>query len=262
MELTNENYFDDKEFLNHSTLKLYKECSSKALFTAKGEYKQDFSNNEAILVGSYVDSAIEGTLEEFLERNTQCYLRGKKENGLKKAFEDAKGMIDKINGDSKGRKLLTGDKQIILTGEIEGIKVKCKIDNINFKHKFFTDFKTCRDIYETTWDAEQKQRVSFIESRGYLTQLAFYREIIRQNIGEEFIACIVAYDKTENIKGLSLQFAKEEIDDAYLDVLELIKQHKKALEGEHKRCEKCDYCNSTRKDSLSFTSYQDFLMFI
>ena len=262
MELTNDNYFEDKEFLNHSTLKLYKECSSKALFTAKGEYKQDFSENEAILVGTYVDSAIEGTLEDFLNRNPQVFLRGKRENGLKKAFEDAKIMIDKINKDTIGRKLLTGEKQVILTGEIEGIKVKCKIDNINFKHKFFTDFKTCRDIFETTYDVEQKQRVSFIESRGYLTQLAFYREIIRQNTNEEFIACIVAYDKTENTKGLSLQFAKEEIDNAFEDVKELLKQHKKALEGEVHRCERCDYCNSTRTNSLSFTSYQDFLEFI
>lgn len=260
--LTNENYFLDKKYLNNSTLKVYSECSSKALAMSKGQFIQDLSEKEAIQVGSYVDSAIEGTLEEFIEKNPQIYVRGKKENGLKKSFEEANKMIEKINNDKFAKILLTGEKQTIFTGEIEGIKVKCKIDNINFNKNFFTDLKTCRDIFETYYDVEKKERVSFIEARGYLIQLAFYREIIRQNIGKEFIACIVAYDKTENIRGLTIQFTKEEIDLAYEEVLELIKKHKKALEGEHHRCEKCDYCNSTRDTSLNFSSYNDFLMFL
>ena len=87
MELTNENYFLDKEYLNNSTLKVYSECSAKALAMSKGEFIQDLSDKEAIQVGSYVDSAIEGTLKEFIEKNLQIYVRGKKENGLKKVLK-------------------------------------------------------------------------------------------------------------------------------------------------------------------------------
>ena len=61
--LTNENYFLDKEYLNNSTLKVYSECSSKALAISKGQFIQDLSEKEAIQIGSYVDAAIEGTLE-------------------------------------------------------------------------------------------------------------------------------------------------------------------------------------------------------
>ena len=262
MELTNENYFLDKEYLNNSTLKIYSECSSKALAMSKGQFIQDLSEKEAIQIGSYVDAAIEGTLKEFIEKNPQIYVRGKKENGLKKVFEEANAMIEKINKDKFAKILLTGEKQKIFTGEIESVKVKCKIDNINFNKKFFTDLKTCRDIFETMYDVEKKERVSFIESRGYLIQLAFYREIIRQNTGEKFIACLVAYDKTESQRGLTIQFTEEEIDNAYLEVLELIRKHKAALEGNTHRCEKCTYCNSTRETSLNFKSFSDFLMFI
>ena len=261
MELTNENYFQDKTHLNNSTLKIYSECSSKALAISKGEYQQEFSST-ALLVGSYVDSAIEGTLEQFKNENLEIYKYKNPEKGLKSEFVEADKMIEKINQDKFAKILLTGEKQRIFTGEIEGIKVKCKVDNINFNKKFFTDLKTCRDIFETQWNPETKERESFIQFRGYLLQLAFYREIIRQNTGEEFIACIVAYDKTDNLRGLTIQFTKEEIDNAYIEVLELIRQHKEALEGNVHRCEKCDYCNSTRKTSLNFSSFNDFLMFI
>lgn len=261
MELTNENYFQDKEYLNNSTLKIYSECSSKALAISKGEYQQGFTST-ALLVGSYVDAAIEGTFEKFKSENLEIYKYKNVEKGLKSEFLEADKMIEKINQDKFAKILLTGEKQRIFTGEIEGIKVKCKVDNINFNKKFFTDLKTCRDIFETMYNPETKERESFIQFRGYLLQLAFYREIIRQNTGEEFLACIVAYDKTDNIRGLTIQFTKEEIDNAYIEVLELIKQHKQALEGKHHRCEKCDYCNSTRETSLNFSSFEDFLHFM
>ena len=74
--LTNENYFLDKEYLNNSTLKVYSECSSKALAISKGQFIQDLSEKEAIQIGSYVDAAIEGTLEEFIKNNPKVYIRG------------------------------------------------------------------------------------------------------------------------------------------------------------------------------------------
>lgn len=261
MKLTNENYFKDKTHLNNSTLKIYSECSAKALAISKGEYEQEFTST-ALLVGSYVDSAIEGTLEQFKNENLEIYKYKNPKNGLKSDFLESDVMIEKINQDKFAKILLTGEKQRIFTGEIEGIKVKCKVDNINFNKKFFTDLKTCKDIFETKYNYETKELESFIQFRGYLLQLAFYREIIRQNTGEEFIACIVAYDKTDNLRGLTIQFTKEEIDNAYIEVLELIKKHKEALKGNTHRCEKCDYCNSTRKTSLNFSSFNDFLMFL
>lgn len=264
MELTNENYFSDKEYLNNSTLKVYSECSSKALAMAKGEFVQDLSDKEAILVGSYVDSAIEGTLEYFIEKNPQIFVRGKKENGLKKVFEESNLMIEKIKNDKNAQILLKGEKQKIFVGEIEGIKVKCKIDNYNANAKipYFTDLKTCKDIFETVWNPLLKEKESFIKSRGYLVQLALYREIIRQNTDMLFKGCIVAFDKTENQRGLCIIFTDEDLDLAYSEVLELIRKHKEALKGNHKRCERCDYCNSTRESSLFFNSYEDFMMFI
>ena len=260
--LTEENYFLDKTYLNCSTLKTYGECSSKALSISKGEYTQDFSDNDAILVGKYVDAAVEGTLEEFLENNPKVYSYGKKEKGLRKPFEDANIMIEKLKNDKYANILLEGDKQTIYVGEIAGIKVKCKIDNINHETEFFSDFKTARDIFETQYNPLTKERETFIQFRGYLLQLAFYREIIRQNTGKLYNASIQAYDKTKDIRGLALVFQPHELEDAYMEVLELLERHKQALEGNHHRCEKCDYCNSTRLNSLNFNSFAEYLEFV
>lgn len=259
--LTEENYFLDKTYMNCSTLKTYRECSSKALSISKGEYTQDFSDNDAILVGKYVDAAIEGTLEEFIENNPKIYSYGKKEKGLRKSFEDANIMIKKIQMDKTANILLTGDKQTIYVGEIAGIKVKCKIDNINHENEFFSDFKTARDIFEVQYNPETKERETFIQFRGYLLQLAFYREIIRQNTGKLYNAGIVSYDKTKDLRGLSLLVQPDELEEPYEEILRLLEKHKKALDGDHKRCEKCDYCNSTRLNSLAFNSLAEYLEF-
>lgn len=260
--LTEENYYQDKEFLNCSTLKLYgKGCTSKALAVSQGKFVQDFSNSDAILVGKYVDAAIEGTLDEFLENNPQCYAYGNASKGLKKDFKEANIMIDKIKKDPYATRLLTGDKQTILVGEIEGVKVKIKIDNINHENGFFTDLKTARDIYEVMYSSENKRRETFIEFRGYLLQGAMYREVIRQNYEKIYNFAIVAYDKTDDLRGMCITFQPDELDEALEEVRMLLRKHKETLEGETHRCEKCDYCNSTRSHSLVFNSYSQYKEF-
>jgi hypothetical protein len=260
--LTEENYFLDKEHLNCSTLKIYNECESKALAISKGQFTQDFSDSDAILIGKYVDAAIEGTLEEFIENNPKIYSRGKKENGLRKPFEEANEMINKIKNDKFANIMLSGDKQTIYVGEIAGVKVKCKIDNIDHEKGLFTDLKTARDIFETQYNADTKQRETFVQFRGYLIQLAFYREIIRQNTGKNYHAGIIAYDKTKNMAGLALIVQDYELDPYYDEVLRLLEKHKEALVKEKPhRCERCDYCNATRSHSLNFNSLADYLEF-
>lgn len=257
--LNNDNYYEDKEYLNFSTLKIYRECHSKAFAVSKGEYTQEF-NSKAIQVGSYVDSAIEGTLEEFVNNNLDIYKYNNPEKGLKAEFKEADKMIEKINNDKFATSILTGDKQTILTGEIKGIKVKCKIDNINHEKKFFTDLKTCRDIYEVSYNPEKKMKEHFIDTRLYRHQLAFYQEIIRQNYGEEYMAWICAYDKTKDLRGLVVRIDQSALNDAMEEIKYLMSIHKNSIKNkEAERCEKCDYCNSTRKESRVFKKYSDLL---
>lgn len=259
MKLNNDNYYVDKEYMNFSTLKIYGECDSKALATSKGTYSQNFSSI-ALQVGSYVDAAIEGTLEEFILHNQSIYKRGNPDNGLKKEFIDADKMIEKILNDKFAKATLKGDKQTILIGEIEGLKVKCKIDNINHEKEFFTDLKTCRDIYETMYNVETRKREHFIQNRKYIHQLAYYREIIRQNYDKEYLAWICAYDKTKDLRGLVVNISSEDLDEALEEIKAMIRKHKRIIEtGKAERCEKCDYCNSTRKESRVFKDYNDLL---
>ncbi len=253
--LTVDNYFEDTDYVNFSKLKLYDECQAKAWHSLHGEYKEK-KESIALLVGSYVDAAIEGTLEEFKQKNLEIYKYKNTEKGLKNDFLDADKIINKINKDKYAKHFLTGEKQKIYTGVINGIPVKCKIDNINLEKGFITDLKTTRDIYYSEWNQKNKKREHFIQKFKYIHQLAFYREIVKQNTGKTLTTWIVAFDKTDNLKGCVWHIEPSFLDEAYDEILEWIELY----HNDHKdRCEKCDYCLSTTKNSRLFKSYSEFL---
>jgi len=64
MKLTEKNYFSQKaneEFMSVSQFKAFDKCPASAMAELKGEFTRE--KTTALLVGSYVDSYFEGTLE-------------------------------------------------------------------------------------------------------------------------------------------------------------------------------------------------------
>lgn len=51
------------------------------------------------------------------------------------------------------------EKEMILTGELEGLPFKGKIDSINLTQRYFVDLKTMRSIAQETWSPTLHQRV-------------------------------------------------------------------------------------------------------
>lgn len=74
MKLTSENYFSPEaqmEYMGVSQYKDFLDCPARALATIKGEYKPEMT--KAMLVGSYVDSYFEGTLNKFTAEHPEVF---------------------------------------------------------------------------------------------------------------------------------------------------------------------------------------------
>lgn len=72
--LSGNNYYSREnalKFMSASQFKSFQNCESMALAELKGEFKRDFTS--ALAIGSYVDSYIEGTLNQFKEEHPEIF---------------------------------------------------------------------------------------------------------------------------------------------------------------------------------------------
>lgn len=241
--LSGNNYYSREnalKFMSASQFKSFIECEAKALAEIKGEFKRETTS--AMLIGSYVDAWFEGTLEQFKETHTEIFTQ---KGTLRAEFSQANELIARVQKDEKFMAYMGGEKQKIFTGNIAGVDFKGKLDSY-IKGKCIVDLKTCKD-FEPVWKNHKK--MSFVEAYGYDIQLAIYQELVRQSTGERLpvYICAVTKEKVPNIEVVG-------IDQVRLDeCLELVKtnaphyQDVKLGKAEPTRCNKCDYCKSTKK---------------
>lgn len=242
MKLTQRNYFSPKanlEYFSVSQFKAFDKCSFSALAEVKGRYKKE--KTTALLVGSYVDSFFENTLPQFKLENPEIF---KKDGTLKNEYLQAEAIIQRIQKDRLFMRYMSGKKQVIMTGEINGVKVKIKVDSL-LSDKI-VDLKVMRD-FENVYVPELG-RVPFFEAWGYEIQGAVYQEIVRQNTGKKLPFYIAAATK-EKVTDLDIIHLDDEMlnnalirfgqDVEYFDAIK-----KGAIEPT--RCEKCEYCKQTK----------------
>ena len=250
MILTDDNYFSKESneyYMSVSQFKQGVDCESRMVAELKGEYKRPYST--ALTVGSYIHAAFESSevFESFRLENEDKIIgaRGKK----KAEFLQADKMISTLMHDPFCMYALQGEKEVIYTGELFGVKWKIKIDNINHEKGFFSDIKSTQELRKRYWSDRFKRYVSFVEAYGYDIQMAVYQEIIRQNTGRIYNPFIVAVTKESTPDKAIIHFDEEELKCA----LEYVSEHidsisfvKSKLKGP-KRCEKCEYCRKTKK---------------
>ena len=126
MNLTAENYFSqeaNRAYFSVSQFKSFLDCEAMALAEISGEYRRE--ETTSLLVGSYVDAHFSRTLDLFRAQHPALYTQ---KGTLKSEFQQAEEIIARIERDHLASLLLEGDKQTILTGEIEGVPFKCKPD--------------------------------------------------------------------------------------------------------------------------------------
>lgn len=251
MELTEQNYYSkevDKAFLSVSQYKkafgtyAYKGCEAQMLGELRGEYTPPQST--ALLVGSYVDSYFEGTLDEFKTNHPEIL---KKDGTLKAEYSKADAMIERCKRDKKFMQYMSGQKQVIMTGEICGALFKIKMDSY-LEGKAIVDLKTVDDMYKPVYCGRENGKLDFLRARGYDFQLAVYQKIVEENTGKRLPCFIAAVDKKDTPAIEIISLSQAELDGAIAGIDIGIKriQLLKNGEAEPDKCNRCDYCKETK----------------
>ena len=242
MKLTQENYYSpkaNKEFMSVSQFKAFSKCQNSALAEIKGKYERE--KTTSLLVGSYVDSYFEGTLDAFKEQNPEIF---KRDGTLKAEYIQAEAIIERIKKDKQFMRHLSGEKQVIMTGSIKGVPIKIKIDSL--RPKEIVDLKIMKD-FEPLYVQDMGLQPWF-KAWGYDLQGAVYQEIVRQNTGKKlpFILAAATKEKITDIDNIEL--TQDDLDfalDRFMRDVELFDAIKKGIIAPA-RCEKCDYCKLSK----------------
>ena len=149
--------------------------------------------------------------------------------------------------------MLSGDAQTIMTGKIDSVPFKIKMDSYH-ADKMIVDLKIMRD-FEPVYVAE-KGRMSFIEAWEYDLQGAVYQEIVYQNTGKRLPFYIVAATK-EPVTDIGIWQVEQSELDACMEILKDKLPRLDAIKQrliKPSRCEKCDYCKQTKKVTIKRSS--------
>lgn len=266
--LTTENYYSPEadarymSFHNFMAFNSYmgiQACESKALAILDGEWEEP--TTDAMLIGSYVDSYFEGTLDTFRNEHPELF---KKDGSLYAKYEVAERCIKRIEEDDFFMQMLgfevkrdedgkitrlnvIGEHQKIMTGYWAGCEWKIKMDSY-IPDVAIVDLKTSANIHKS-WNVEDFGRVSFVEYWFYTGQLALYQKIVEINTGKKlpcFIAVVTKEEYPEieivGIDQLTLDHALNFIETNIVTTLMV-----KNREVEPVPCGKCDYCKSKKK---------------
>lgn len=252
--LTADNYYSPEADWHYMSVHQYLDfvghmgvigCEARAMAKLSGEWKDKVT--KAMLVGSFVDSYFEGTLDSFLKDNQNCFLKTRPSE-LKAEYRKAQIMIDRCLKDEYFMKSLSGEKQVIMTGYLFGCEWKIKIDSY-LPGAAIVDLKTSVDIRKL-WKVNDYGYVSFAEYWGYVIQMAVYQKIVEINTGKKLPCYISAVTKEEypdieviHIPQLDMDHALNEVEKNIASVLMV-----KSGEVEPVRCDlpSCIYCKSTK----------------
>jgi len=238
-----ENYYSQRsniDYMSVSQFKSFEKCESLTLAQLAEDYIPETTT--ALLVGSYVDSYFEGTLDSFKAMHPEIF---KKTDGeLKAEYKQAEYIIKRIERDQMFMKYMAGEKQVIMTGEIEDIPFKIKMDSYH-AGKVIVDLKIVRD-FEPTW--LNGKYVSFVEAWGYDIQGAVYQEIVRQNTGDVLPFVIAAATKETEPDIALLSVPQDRLDHCLEYVRRNVRKYAeiKKTGDNPKRCEHCNWCKQTK----------------
>lgn len=248
--LTKDNYITAHEYMSYSTFSRYLKCEA----AAAAHYREP--TTESQLIGSYIDAHFSGELQEFQNEHPEIF--NSKTGELKAGFRNALELIKRIESDELFMKMLSGEKQKIMSGVIEGVPFKIKMDSY-IKDKAIVDLKVMKD-FSKVWSDTFNSYTNFVMAYDYDIEMAIFQEIVFQNTGKRlpcYLACITKEDPSDI--GI-FEIPQEDLDKALNTVKNNLPRLKKirAKQINPHRCEKCSYCRQTKKARiLSF----DFIGF-
>lgn len=249
MELTAQNYYSDEANREYMSVSQFKDfagtygklaCEFTAMEKMAGRWEQE--KTTALLVGSYVDSYFEGSLDEFRKNNPEIF---KKDGGLKADHVKAEEIIKRIERDDYFMKFMSGSKQVIMTGELFECKWKIKMDSY-IPDVAIVDLKVMSSITKLEW-VRDLGYLDFVRYWGYDIQGAIYQEIVRQNTGKKlpFYIAGATKEKEPDIQIIHItdNYLKEALTMVGSNMSRILEVKNGKREAD--RCELCDCCRNT-----------------
>ena len=243
MILTEQNYYTreaDEEYLSVSQYKDFLRCEAAALARLRGEIPRMTST--AMLVGSYVDAALGGTLEEFRQDHPELF---KRDGSLKAEYAHADYIIERIREQPLMVHYNSGEPQRIFTGMIGGVRWKCKVDSY-LPGEAIVDGKVMRD-FEPVY-VPGSGRLPWWEAWGYDKQGAVYQELVRKETGEKLPFILSAATKEPEPDLALLQVDQAMLDYELAQAAEAAPRIDAIKKGliQPERCGTCPYCRRTK----------------
>ena len=258
--LTESNYFGPEaghKYMSTSQLKRFLQCEALAYAELNGMYERETTT--ALLVGGYVDAYFSNTVGQYVAEHPQIYTQ---KGAMRAEFSQAQEIIERIELDELMSAMINGEQQRIVTGEIQGVPFRGKLDSLLdektckrimavwpgmtdtllMANGAIVDLKVMRDL-NPIW-VEGKGRVSFIEAWKYDLQCAIYQHLIGGKL-----PCFIACATKEKVPDLALIHIPQYMLDAALETNTAdLKRFQAIKDGQIEpiRCEQCDWCRKTR----------------
>lgn len=248
--LTEDNYYSleaDREYMSVSQFKLFNGtygrigCEYAAVEHLEGRWKEE--PTQAMMIGSYVDSYFEGSLDGFRIRNPEIFTRT---GDLKAPFKKAEEIIERVERDSYFMKYMSGEKQVIMTGELFGCPWKIKMDSY-LEGIAIVDLKVMASITKLEW-VRDLGYLDFVQYWNYDVQGAVYQEIVYQNTGHRLPFYIAAATKEAEPDIRIIHVTQNYLDEALKLVEYNLPRILEVKEGRRKpdRCDQCNCCRHNR----------------
>ncbi len=251
MLLTPETYFSieaDREYMSVSQYKNFKTCEAKALHDLE---VPDTTYKSAFLEGHLFEELVAGDPKLFIAQHPEMIsTRGSTAGQLKSEFQKVVNAAEKFNNQVFFRNIIDRcEKQVILTGVINDVPVKCCLDLFDRETFSIYDIKCMKDFNEQ-WSKKEKRYIPWYYAWGYVLQLAVYREIVKQNFNKEpKEIALIAATKEETPDIQAIKFDTELLDIELEDFRHDIKLYDEIKKGRIKAtpCNCCSYCKTIKE---------------
>jgi len=291
MELNSSNYFSPEMSLKFLGVSQYKNfcgsiskqgCEERSLAILNGTWEE--KKTTALLVGSFVDSFFEGTLDTFKAENPEIFTKRIVEteatvnllpaeyitrNGtlkrdklteakelypdafyiqydLKADYKRAEDIIERTMRDELFMNYMSGQKQVIMTADMFGPPWKIKIDSYH-PGLMLVDLKVMASLRDMKYSKDYGY-MNFVHQWGYYIQGAVYQEVVYRNTGKRLPFFLAAVSKEEYPDIEIIQLEQNLMDEALIEVERNTPNIVALKNGEVKptRCGVCDYCKHTK----------------
>lgn len=280
VQINKENYYNFKSMLSSSAIKSYEKCEYAAEAEREGLYSRPIST--ALLVGSYIDSALdsEEELDKFLSSHPEIV--NSRTGELKADFRKAEEIVNRCLEDDLFSALTISSQQeghqYIVLGDLgmdeDGVPMRCKgkLDFLlqpDYLRELAKKFEKWRDFFnfaadcgglivdlksaantEEQWDGDAGERVPWLQAWRYDRQLAMYQELYRQKTGKKLPVLVIVATKEPATSLLALTIDQGTLDEALEYAKSLAPEVWDAMRNpDHvlHRCGKCPWCRSQRR---------------